>query len=358
MSEELKNLEQEVKKEWPALISGVGGVTALIGLSVSIGGGITWLVNHHRQETERQAKIALAQAQEQQGDYQGALATYDGILKDDPLYKPALQGQLTAAMEWVEDFHVIGAQTDDDVAPTAAKEIDQIMPVLDAGLTRAKGAQTADVEAHIGWAHWLNQKIAEREFGPAAQQNLRTALTLDPGNVYANGMLGNWMLQNDGDLAEAMRHFDAAVASGKARPFVRKLELGGLRYLDKKGARAAQVKIANEMRKDGEPLDDSYKSRILSFCFDPVATDHDELAESLSAVPPDEAWKTYLWLDDNPPQEYRETVHSFIHANLLELSGDKIGSLAQFRSLQQQLKDSPGSMKDSVDAAVARLSRG
>jgi tetratricopeptide (TPR) repeat protein len=358
MADELGNLELEVKKEWPVLISGVGGITALIGLCVTIGGGITWLVNHHRQEAERQARIALAQAQEQQGDYQGAVGTYDEILNSDSLYKPALDGRLAAAMHWVEDFHVVGARTDDDVAPTAAKEIDQIMPVLDGGLTRTKGTQMADVEAHIGWAHWLNQGIAEREFGPAAEQNMRAALTLDPNNVYAHAMLGNWMLQNHGDFAEAMRHLDAAAATGKARSFVRRLELGGLRYLDVKGARAAQVRVANDMRKGGEPLEEGYKSRIVSFCFEPVVTDHDELTEALSAVPADDAWKTYLWLDDKASGDYRETVHAFVHASLLEVSGNKAGALAEFRSLQQQLKDSPGSMKDSVDAAVSRLSHG
>jgi|SRR5580698_9139133 tetratricopeptide (TPR) repeat protein len=358
MADELGNLEGAVKKEWPVLISGVGGITALIGLCVTLGGGITWLVNHHRQEMERQARIALARAQEQQADYAGAIGTYDEILKSDSLYKPALDGQLAAAMHWVEDFHVIGARTDDDVAPMAAKEIDQIMPVLDAGLTRTKGRQMADVEAHVGWAHWLNQKIAEREFGPAAEQNLRAALSLDPNNVYANAMLGNWVLHNSGNIADGMHLFNAAVATGKERPFVRMLELGGLRYLDKKGARAAQVKVADDMRKGGEPLDEDYKSRILSFCFEPVVTDHDELVESLSAVPPDDAWKTYLWLDDNASGEYREQVHEFVHANLLELSGDKAGSLAMFRSLEVELKGSNGEMKTQVDAAVARLSHG
>jgi tetratricopeptide (TPR) repeat protein len=358
MGDELGNLEGAVKKEWPALISGVGGITALIGLCVTVGGGITWLVNHHRQEMERQARIALAQAQDQQADYAGAIATYDDILKADSLYKPALEGQLAAAMHWVEDFHVIGARTDDDVAPMAAKEIDQIMPVLETGLARTKGTQMADVEAHVGWAHWLNQQIAEREFGPAAEQNLRAALSLDPNNVYANAMLGNLTLMNHGSVADAMRLFDVAVATGNARPFVRRLELGGLRYLDEKGARAAQVKVANDMRKGGEPLDEDHKSRILSFCFDPVVTHRDELVESLSAVPADDAWKTYLWLDDKGSSDYQEEVREFIHANLLELSGDKAGSLAMFRTLQAELKDNNGDMKDQVDAAVARLSHG
>ena len=337
----------------------VGRATALLGLFASLAGGATWLVSHHRHAAEREAKMALAQAQVQQQDYQSAVASYGEILKSDPTYRPALDAQLNAAELWIENFHVL-AREDQDAAALAGASLDQAMPVLEAGLTRSRGTEAADVQAHIGWAHWLNQKIAEREFGPAAEENVRAALAADPTNVYANAMLGNHLLlQNHPDVAEAMHHFDVALATGKARPWVRSMELGGLDYLDLKGARAAQVKVANDMRKGGEPLGDDYKSRILSFCFDPVVTDHDELVESLSAVPPDEEWKTYLWLDDNPGDpEGQRLVHEFIQANLLEASGNRAQALENFRRLSQELKNSSSTMVDPVNAAIARLSHG
>src|SRR5581483_3898381 len=346
---------EEGSKTWPAVMSWVGRITALIGLFGSLAGGVTWLVRHHVASNERKAKMALATAQAGQGDYQGAIASYGEILKENPGYRPALDMQLQTAEQWTEDFHATAPEGQSTAAPAAAM-LDQIMPILAAGLTRANQTQMPDVLAHIGWAHWLNQGIAEREFGPAAEQNLRAALKLDPQNVYANTMLANWMLQNGGALSDAMPHFDTAVATGKARPVVRQFEMGSLTYLDQKGARAAQVRVANEMRKAGEPLDEELKHRILSFCFDPTVTEHSELVEALSAVPADEEWKTYLWIDENPYHEDHELIHEFIQANLLEVSGDKAGSLTKFRSLQQELKDSNGSMKDSVDAAVARLS--
>jgi hypothetical protein len=136
------------------------------------------------------------------------------------------------------------------------------------------------------------------------------------------------------------------------------MQLGALVYLDQPGSRAEQVKIANEMRKGGEPLDEEDKSRILSFCFDPSTTDRKELAESLSAVPPDEAWQTYLWLDDNAPNDDRHSmVREFIQANLLEVSGKRTDALEKYRSLQKELKNESGSMKDSVNAAIVRLSK-
>lgn len=260
-------------------------------------------------------------------------------------------------MLWVEDFHIV-AREDQNAADLAAPALDQIIAILDGGLTRTKGSQAADLQAHLGWAHWLNQHIAAREFGSAAEQNFRAALATDPSSVYANAMLGNWMLQNNGSFPEAIRHFNAALATGKARPLVRKLQLGGLLYLDQKGARSELVKAAIDMRKSDEPLGEEQKKRIRGFCFDLPVIDYRELAESLSAAPPDEIWQTYLWLDNLPQDAQGQgMVHDFLSANLLELSGKKVESLQKYRLLQNQLVNQTGIFKDSVDSAVARLSQ-
>jgi tetratricopeptide (TPR) repeat protein len=214
------------------------------------------------------------------------------------------------------------------------------------------------VQAHIGWAHWLNEKIAHREFDSVAEQNFRIALASDPQNVYAHAMLGNWMLEKGQSFDQAIQHFNIAVSTGGARPFVRQLQFGALIHLDKKGARSELVKTANDMRKTGEALDEGSKSRILADCFNPVVTDQAERAESLSAVSPDEAWKTYLWLDDKAQEGQAQTmVHDFVYANLLEVTGKRQEALEKFRLLQRELKNQPGTMKNSVDAAVARLSQ-
>ena len=356
MKEDVRKAEPSSAKAWPFVMSWTGRISALIGLSASLIGGVTWFINHHKASAERQQKMALAEAQAKQGEDQASVQSYADILKSDPLYRPAIDQQLATTMLWVENFHVIVPEGQ-DATNAAAPSLDQIMAILDAGLTRSKGAQAADVQAHIGWAHWLNQKIAVREFGPAAERNLRAALATDPSNVYANAMLGNWMLQTGGNFAEAIQHLDTAVATGKVRPFVRTMQIGGLIYLDEPGSRAQQIKIANDMRKAGEPLDEGYRSRILSFCFDPIVTDHKELVESLSAVSPDEAWQTYFWLDDkSPDDDHHRTVHEFVQANLLEISGKRPEALEKYRRLQSALKNAPGRMKDSVDAAVKRLS--
>lgn len=357
MADDEQKTTSSADKAWPFVMSWAGRISALIGLFGALAGGVTWFINHHRQQVEHASKLAQAETQTKQGDYQAAIQSYAELLKSDPLDRSALDGQLAAVMQWSEDFHVV-VPDGQSATNAAGPALDQIMALLEAGLARSKGTQAADVQAHLGWAHWLNQHIAEREFGPAAEQNLRDALASDPANVYANAMLGNWMLQTGGSVPDAIHLLEVAASTGKARPFVRALELGGLVGLDKAGTRAELIKAANDMRKSGEPMSEAQKRRVLSFCLAPIVSDRAELDESLTAVPPDDAWSTYLWLDDNPDDAVSDGPNrEFIHANLLEATGKPQQALDQYRQLQQQLKNAPGSLQSADLAAIARLSQ-
>ncbi len=151
-------------------------------------------------------------------------------------------------------------------------------------------------------------------FGPDAEQNLRAALAADPHNVYASAMLGNWTLQNGGNIADAVQFFNTAVATGKARPFVRTLQLAGLVDRDVAGARNAVMQAANDMRRSGEPLDPDTRRRVVTFCCDLNLNNHVELAESLAAIPQDDAWSTYLWLDGSRSDHDAIRLQSLQHA--------------------------------------------
>ena len=115
--------------------------------------------------------------------------------------------------------------------------------------------------------------MAHRGFGPTAEQDFRAALADDPLNVFANGMLGHWVVLKETEVSEGVKHFNIAVATRKARPYVRKLQLGSLVYLDKEGSRTELVKVVNDMRKSNGPLDEENKNRVLEWCFDPTATE-------------------------------------------------------------------------------------
>lgn len=345
-------------RTWPFIDTWAGRITTIIGLVATLGGGVTWLVARHRAQAEHQQQLALAGTEVDHGDYPAAFQIYNQMLKADPLDRSALDAQLNAAMLWDENFSV-SVPDDQSPATVAAPELDEILTTLEAGLSRSKGDRAADVQAHLGWAHWLNQQIADREFGSAAEQDFRAALATDPQNVYANAMLGSWILLHGRDVAEARRHFDTAVSTGKARPFVRSLEIGGLLSSDVPGARAGLMKTANDMRRNGEPLDSDARRRILTFCCDALNT-HEEITESLSAVQTADTWQTYLWLDEALAQDADTRTlnlkRSFIQASLLEVGGQTQPALLQFRSLQAQLADRPGSLLDAANAGIARLS--
>ncbi|HKT50200.1 MAG TPA: tetratricopeptide repeat protein [Candidatus Angelobacter sp.] len=303
--------------------------------------------------------MAIAESQTERGEHERAVATYQDILKKDPRNQKAADEQVTAAMRWAENFHVLA---DERVKATdiAAPKIDTILAVLDAGLPRAKGERAADILAHIGWVHWLNWHIAEREFGPAAEQSFRRALEMDPSNVYANAMLGNWLLQNNGNLQEAFSHFATAVQSGKERPWVRTMQLGGLISKENPRARVELVKVVNDMRKNNESLDEEDKHRILASTYRLSSYDTKKLTAALSAVSPDDSWATYQWLDDQSPDpmddNYKQLRHDYIYANILEIYGKKAEALAQYKVLQSKLKSSePNStLIETVDAAIKR----
>ena len=56
--------------------------------------------------------------------------------------------------------------------------------------------------------------------------------------------------------------------------------------------------------------------------------------------------------------KHQQIIHDFVAANIAEISGDKQKALSEYRAMQEQLKNQEGTLKDSVDQAIARLSRG
>jgi tetratricopeptide (TPR) repeat protein len=330
-----------------------------IGLFLAARAGIgPWRASH-----ERQARIAqlleTAATQSNQTEYESAFDSYQQILGLDPLNQAALDGQVDAAMSWLENFHVLvgeGQKAEDLAGPPLAR----LKTVLEAGLgrTSARDARAADILAHLGWAHWLNEKIAFKEFN-GAEPVFRRSLAIDASNVFANAMIGNWLLQTHGDGPAAIRHLQVALATGKQRPLVRTMQLGGLLHNDDPGMRAELVKVLNQMRSGGEPLEPGTRSRA-RYVYDAAASQGQEFGDVLNAVPSDENWKTYLWLSPQGPADAVERCRQdFVHASLAEVSGNRAAALSEFKALLPKLKGQGMSYRliDYAVAAVARLSR-
>ena len=303
-------------------------------------------------------RLATARTQTELGEHESAFRTYGEALKTGPADPAVMDLQAAAAMAWLRDFRVAipeGQKAEDIAGPPLA----EIIGVLEAALARSggRGPRAGDILAHIGWAHWLNQHIAYKEFGPAAERAMRQSLTVDPTNVFAHAMLGNWLLQTHGDTAEALRHFEAAEHTGQQRPLLRQMQLGGMIYNDDPRIPAALMRVVNQMRIDGETLDGHYRSRLMSY-FRPGNSD--ESRKMLSAVPPSDAWATFLWLDDSPRGDdlkYEGFRREFIHALVLELDDKTAEALTLLTELDGKMRSAhfTGRLLDDVSTTLKRL---
>jgi tetratricopeptide (TPR) repeat protein len=315
-----------------------------------------WRASHERNLRIEQM-LHTAGAQAEQTEYESAFESYQQVLRLDSGNKAAQDGQVDAAMRWLENFHVL-APEGQKAEEIAAPQLAQLISVLEAGLARTTGKESraADILAHLGWAHYMNEKIAFKEFGNA-ERYFHEALAIAPTNVYANAFVGNWLLQTGGDRAQALSHFQTALAANQERSLVRSMQLGGLYHNDAPGLRSELVKALNEMRVNQEPLDQSLQGR-LSYLYSPTVSTAAELHEVLAAVPLDDAWKTYLWLDPERPGD--STVQrDFVHANLTEISGDRARALAEFKALAVALRAQHlnGRIADYTASAISRLSQ-
>lgn len=331
-------------------------IIALLVFSVGVG---PWRAARERSERVAQL-LKTAATQSGQAQYESAFESYQQVLNLDLGNRAALDGQIDAAMRWVENFHVLASEGQ-KAEDLAAAPLARVKSVLEAGLARTDGqsGRAADILAHLGWTHWLNEKLAFKEFG-GAEPLFRQSIARDPSNVFANAMTGNWLLQTRGDTASAMRHLQTALGTGRERPLVRELQLGGLLYNDEPGMRAEFVKALDDMRRHDEPLDQRIRSRA-GYVYDVTTSDAHEYREALTAVPPAENWKTYLWISPSSPADaVQQCRHDFVHASLAEFTDDRAAAANEFKAVLPKLKAQGMSsrMIEYAESAVKRLSGG
>ena len=219
----------------------VGAIGAVVSLLLGLN-QLTGVVQHFRiHRKEFSEAMASGNQEQRRGDNAAAFRSFKHAAELDPIDRDAQTSEAQAAMLWLETVHEQQNQTFTDVA-------NQVLPVLDAALVKAKGSEAGDLLAHIAWANYLKYRDGLRE-GIEVDQNLKAALTADPNNVYAHAMSGFWILFQGDDMKSAESHFSSALATGRARPYVRDLQVSALTNGDDAEKDAAALRVANEMRK-------------------------------------------------------------------------------------------------------------
>jgi len=354
---------QEPRKKLETILKWVGGITAILSLIF----GLQRAIQLVSDAGERQRQIAelyrVGKEQMVAGDYPAAWSSFDKALHDadEGGQIAKLTGRLDAerrrlraaqedlAMAWLENLIAPEGQKFSDV-------VDKLVPVLDRGAASAHGVRKADLLAHIGWGYFLKERDAPGALDP--EPYYRRALETDPGNPYAHAHWGHWMLWNRQSLEAATRHFSAAVASGRARAYVRRIQLAALGNLHSERSEEELLRTVNEMRKNNEEIDASTRSDIFSMYYFAFSRGED-FRRLTAAVPAAEQiamiQALFYGADFDPSRIPSREAYLAI---LQEAAGRPDEALKTWRAMRSSLPpDTSGTLVDRADAAIERLSR-
>jgi len=316
---------------------------------------------------DRQRQIgelqATADQQQRAGDFPAAWASLERALAatNEGSYFATLAGppdaerlavraaQEDLAMAWLQRASVPQSRTVTDI-------VDQLLPVVTRGIaTTTSGRRKADLLAHLGWASFLKSTDGTEGSDHSDPESFyRQALDADPTNPYAHAHWGHWMAWTRRPLAEATPQFDAALASGRARPYVRRVQLAALRLTDMPAAEAAFLGAVTDMVRNQEPVDPPVR-RDLYALYSRAFTDDVRFARLAAAVPPTvqiAALRTLFFDVDLAPS--RVPLRDAYLARLQEAAGDAPAALETWRSILAALPASAsGPVADRARAAVA-----
>jgi tetratricopeptide (TPR) repeat protein len=244
----------------------IGVVTALLSLLLLLNQAskvYAEIRDRQRQVGELQA---MADQQQRAGDFQEAWASleradttagqgsYLARLASPPdAERQIIQtAQQDLAMAWLERASAAGGTRFSDT-------VDPLLPALTRGVETAAGRRKADLLAHLGWAQFLKSRDGGAE--PIDPEPFyRQALDADPSNPYAHANWGHWLAWRRRPLEEAAAQFDAALASGRVRPYVRTLQLAALQLAST--SQAAYLVAVADMVRNQEPVGPGVRNAV------------------------------------------------------------------------------------------------
>ena len=285
----------------------IGVVTAVISLLLGVRQLTSWVSDLYGRQREASTLVEIARQQASRREFTGAWASLDRATQVRAS-EEVDRARVDIAFAWLEDARPGPGQK-------FAVITDPVTPALDRALVSAEGERRADLLAHLGWVTFL--RLRDGYDGDPAQR-YQEALAIDPDNVFANAMLGHWLLWRGAAQMDAAReHFDTALkAAGDRRAFVRQLQLAALRNRNEDGD-AELLRVANDMRMRNERLDTSiadYVYWIFTMRYGPNAS----RTSRVSSVPDQDLAATYDWIVDASPGAQRSGMREPVRKALRE----------------------------------------
>jgi hypothetical protein len=283
-------------------------------------------------------------------DYWSAWRSLDQASQIDPDSIKIRAAQETLAMQWLENIRVMENEKFSDIA-------EKLEPVLSRGAASEKAAsRQADLLAHMGWSYFLRNRDGRFGLDPAGPY--AEAVKKDANNPYAQAMWGHWILWNNGDLADAERHFSSALASHREQDYIRQIQLSGLMNVDNDQHQEEVIRVANAIRLEQGSVDKTMRSRIFSIYYFRLLRPSAATPAFIYAVAPADHIATFRWLFDGlEVDESNSLLRAFYLCALQEAAGQREDALAGYQRLKPSLAGRNGSLADGIDAGIKRLSR-
>lgn len=314
--------------------------------------GSAWLVlpsylERRQQSAEVAALVDRSRSQIEAGNYADAWKQLEQANAVAPASREVLEAQEQLAMKLLRGAGLSYSSGGRDGSEDLVK---RTLPVLARVSAGAKGERLANLLAHMGWADYLRGgRAGSSGLDPVTQY--RSALEADPANVYAHAMWGFELLRERGSsaaLAEARRHFSAALETGREREYLRYLEVSALLqtytnvWIENPERQREVIRVVNAMRtgKETRPRGwgpGSFKGKVWAIYQFGFVTE-DERAPLLAALPPADHLATFRWLfpeDDRAADrgEYWLFEYLFFLAQVEEYGDDRAAALASYRRL-------------------------
>jgi hypothetical protein len=218
------------------------------------------------------ASLERAAATASQGSYLAKLASRPEVERQ------AIRGaREDLAMAWVEHASAAGRARFSDT-------VDPLLPTLASGADQATGQRRADLLAHVGWAQFLKSRDGGGE-AVDPEPFYRQAIEADSSNPYAHAHWGHWLAWKRRLPDEATVHFDAALASGRVRPYVRSVQLAALQLARTGASQAAFLEAIADMVRNQEPVEPGVRNAVFAL-YARACDDPERLERLAAAVPP------------------------------------------------------------------------
>jgi tetratricopeptide (TPR) repeat protein len=334
----------------------IGGVTALLSLFL-LAQQVNNVVSTWTDRQESVAALIMASdLQANAGDYAGAWGLLDQALALEPGSTQVQAHRVDLAMLWVRKIAITGDQTFSEI-------INPLLPSLYLGAVRRGSSERADALAHIGWSNALRTRDGVRQL--AIDEQFDAALVADPDNVFAHTWQATWLFMraNDVDYDKpkidlARAHFDAALATGQRRQWIRSMQL--LSYLDSydTAAQIEAIAVVASLKAEGSTLaahDATFFERELTNLVIGRGNRADILRDAaLNSFTWNEILDVYTWVISMRPDTNYDPQERYALARLTELAGEPVNALAMYRSLLAEASEGYTFSQELVDA-VARL---